>query len=289
MLDLDVLALFERLRAIPGLQDSRWDLNQGGVDRGLEAVLIQGCTREMATYALVLLRLACMPDLVTRDYAVVADENELQALLAWAKAQKSGGCTTLAKLLTKEKSLASSRAIAAAASLRYYRNRRDLNPVVKEPWTEEGLATAAVMRTETLLDPPLTGGVWARKFLALVRLVNYIMETPLAQMTDEEVCSSLQSLPGIGPQTASMVALFWLGRPEPIIDDYLLRVLTGWALLPSDFNPARRMDRECLRGCLKAGAVELSMSLAGFTPTRILGCLYCWACETARFRLGGIE
>ncbi len=281
MINFDVQAFFKRLQAIPRLQNSQWELNQSGVDRGMEAILIQRCTREIATYALARLRLACMPDLRGDGQ----DQPDLDELIRWAKTQR-GGCNTMMKAIKMEGDHRTPRAIAAAASLRYYRNRADENPVVKSPWTEKGLAAAETVPHEAFLGYPTSGSMWARKYQTVTTLVRHIRQTPMAKMTDDQVYQSLLSLSGVGPQSASMISLFWLDRPEPIIDDYLKRVLTAWSMVPTG---SAMKDREALRSHLKSGAVQVSHALPGWTPQRVLACIYLWCCEVGRFGLAGVD
>lgn len=278
MINFDVQAFFKRLQAIPGLQNSQWELNQSGVDRGMEAILIQRCMREIATYALARLRLACMPELAGKGKA------DMDELIRWARTQ-GGGCSSMVKAVEMEENPRTPRAIAAAASLRYYHDRADENPVVKASWTEEGLEAAETLSHEPFLSYPTSGSMWARKYQTVTALVRHIRQTPMARMTDDQVYQSLLSLSGVGPQSASMSSLFWLDRPEPIIDDYLKRVLTAWSMLPTSFATK---DRESLRAHLRKGAAEVSQALPGWTPQRVLACIYLWCCEVGRFGPSGV-
>ncbi len=279
MINFDVLKLFKRLQEIPGLQGGWWEMNQSGVDRGMEAILIQRCTREIATYALARLRLACMPELAGRWEADIAE------VIRWARTQ-GGGCSTMVKAIEMEGNRRTPRAIAAAASLRYYHKRVYDNPVIKLAWTAKGLAAAETVSCEQFLTYPISGSTWARKYQTLLSLIRHIRQTPMARMTDDQVYQSLLSLSGVGPQSASMISLFWLDRPEPIIDDYLKRVLTAWSMVPTG---SAMNGREALRSHLKKGAIQVSRSFPDWTPQRVLACIYLWCCEVGRFGLAGVE
>ena len=288
MIGFNVSVFFKRVQSVSGLQNHQWEHNQSGVDRGMEAILIQRCTREIATYALARLRLACMPDLAhaaQSDGAI--DQSELSELVSWAVTQ-SGGCSSMMKVMETEDPSGWLRGLAAAASLRYYRNRSDSNPIVKAPWTQDGLTAAATMPCEQFLEYPTSGSTWARKYQAVVSLVDHIRRTPIAEMTDDEAYQSLLSLSGVGPQSASMISLFWLDRPEPIIDDYLKRVLRAWSMLPAAFTGKSRAENGELREHLRRGAVVVAESTPGWSPQRVLACIYLWCCEVGRFRLGGV-
>src|SRR5438876_1091554 len=80
--------VFERLEKIPGLQRKEWELNQSGVDRGMEAVLIQRTTREIATYALVQLRFSAMSELRAACSTRIASDSMAEHVVAWAETQK---------------------------------------------------------------------------------------------------------------------------------------------------------------------------------------------------------
>lgn len=254
----------------------------------MESILIQRCPREIATYALARLRLACMPGLVQAAQSDSAfDRAEAGTLVSWAKTQ-AGGCSSMMKVLEMEKLPGSLRALAAGASLRYYRNRSDSNPIVKTQWTQDGLAVAATMTCGQFLEYPTSGNTWARKYRTVFNLVDHNARIPIAEMTDDEAYQSLLSLSGIGPQSASMISLFWLDRAEPILDEYLQRVLKAWEMLPAGSTGKSRGGSEELREHLRRGAGVVADSVPGWTPQRVLACIYLWCCEIGRFRLGGV-
>ena len=80
--------VYAALEKIPGLQRRDWELNQSGVDRGMEAVLIQRTTGEVATYALVHLRVSAMPELRAASGPLIGPDGETEYLLSWAETQK---------------------------------------------------------------------------------------------------------------------------------------------------------------------------------------------------------
>jgi len=100
------------------------------------------------------------------------------------------------------------------------------------------------------------------------------------EMTDDEVLSNLKAIPGVGDQTASMVALFWLKHPISIIDMYLLRLLEQHDLL---LEPIRGVkSKNALFSLLKQEATSLSMQRTEWPPWRVLASLYLWICEIGR-------
>jgi hypothetical protein len=81
LLNFDVPQFFAALQQFRGLQRKEWELNQTGADRGIEAVLIQRCTRELATFALACLWLAAMPALKTESDQFMWSPQEVQHLV----------------------------------------------------------------------------------------------------------------------------------------------------------------------------------------------------------------
>lgn len=85
----------------------------------------------------------------------------------------------------------------------------------------------------------------------------------------------------LGPQTASMVALFWLGKPIPIIDGYLTSLLVNHGLSKEPLTSSYTQD--ALRAFLTTGAKELALQRPDWPANRSLSSLYLWACEIGRF------
>lgn len=275
--------LLNALEQFPGLQRKEWELNQSGADRGMEAVLIQRSRRELATYTLCRLRLAAMPDLAEACRGARRASHGMPALLEWARTQGAGG-SALANLV-EERSGEEARGeelFAALASLKYYHRRGAPNPTVKAPWTEEDLDRLVSFDTGVLLEYPTRGAFWGRKFETVKRLVSHVRATTFETMDDEELLRSLSSIPGVGEQTADMVALFWLGRPVPIIDSYLLRLLRNHGFLPVSFS-GKAAERTELRQHLAREACDIEAQRPDWPAARVLSCLYLWACEVGRF------
>jgi len=282
MISFDVGLLLETLESFPGLQRKDWELNQSGADRGMEAVLIQRAPRELATYALCRLRLAAMPELLESCCEPAPGTPETQALLEWARSQGAGG-TALVNLITQqlENARRTEATQAALASLKYYRWREDPNPTVKTHWTEDGLDRVASLNTGRLAKYPTRGAFWAGKFYTVKRLVAHVRTAAFESLDDESLPRSLRSINGVGEQTAAMVMLFWLGRPVPIIDSYLLYLLQDHGLVPASFSGGAG-DRAALRLHLVQGARKLEARRANWPAARAFSCLYLWACEIRR-------
>ncbi len=271
--------LFESLEGVPGLQRKDWELNQSGVDRGMESVLIQRTAREVATYALVQLRFAAMPELVSAAGGV-ADEKDGDGLIEWARSQGPGGSmmikTAVGSAATNDRSR-----VAAMSVLKYYHKREDENPAVKAGWTDEGLRRVPSLDIAPLLQYPTSGAFWENKYDTVQRLVQCVLGMDTGAMTDDQVMRDLRSIKGVGPQTASMVSLFWLQRPVPIIDGYLTKMLSNHGLVTESLACERAQDE--LRVFLTRGASEMAAERPEWPVHRSLSSLYLWACEVGRF------
>ena len=269
--------LFEVLEKMPGLQRKEWERNQSGADRGLESVLIQRTTREVATYALVQLRFAAMSELLIN---LVPDETKAAELLSWARSQGPGG-SMMIKVVTGTADTSDRRRIAALAVLKYYHKREDDNPAIKGSWTDEGLKKLPTLDVSSLLAYPTPGDFWRKKFETIQRLVDTVLRMNLSKMSDDQVLWNLRSINGVGPQTASMVALFWLERPMPIIDGYLTSLLVNHGLVSGTLDSSSAQDK--LRHRLILGAREMAAIKPDWPAHRSLSSLYLWACEVGRF------
>jgi len=272
--------LFESLERFPNLQRKDWEANQSGADRGIESVLIQQATREVATYALVRLKLAVISGL--RGQCVVQEPTSLEKseLLKWAKGQ-GPGVTMLAKVLDQDESTADLGSLRAAqASLRYYRCRAEANPAVRAPWTHDALSALQSLDVSTLSEYPTGGAYWQRKFETVKRIASFVGSGRWAGLSDEAVAQALRAIEGVGDQTASMVALFWLSRPVPVVDKYLISIMERHGLLA---KPVRtRGDRLELATYLRQGARVLELAKPEWPAWRVLSCLYLWCCELGR-------
>ena len=278
---LNFVKLFEALEGFRGLQRKEWELNQTGADRGMEAVLIQRSSREVATYALTRLRLESMPELLTQYGNTKLSLPEVQQLCEWGTTQGAGG-SMLSEVVRRELNhpAQSSRMLAALASLKYYRCRDDQNPAVKSPWNEDGSKHLLSIETNMLLEYPTQGKFWNRKFETVRRLVSYVITKRFHHADDTTVIKQLKSIQNVGEQTSSMVALFWLNRPVPIIDDYLIRLLRDHDYLGSSSMGTK--DRADLRSRLLQGALDIEARRPEWSASRVLSCLYLWVCETMR-------
>ena len=271
--------LINALENIPGLQRKDWEHNQSGMDRGLESVLIQRTTRELATYALVQLRTAVMPELLgIQDYFL--DETNTNKLLSWAGTQGPGG-TMMRRVVTATADSDDPRRIAALAVLKYYQSRTDDNAVVKHAWTNEGLMRLTELDVTSLLTYPIPGGFWRKKFETIQQLANFILDSDMRTFPDDQVLWNLRNIKGVGPQTASMVALFVFARPTPIIDGYLISLLTNHGLVTGSLDSSFTQNE--LRRHLISGAQEMATSNPDWPTHRSLSSLYLWACEVGRF------
>ena len=151
MVHLDFERLFATLTKVSGLQRRDWEHNQSGTDRGIEAVLIQRSPRELATYALIRIRITAMPELREAARTIGGVSDAAADLRAWA-VEQGAAARTLANLIPDRPATCGYLLAAALATLRYYRQREDENPIVRQPWTNEALHRAATLNYVHLND-----------------------------------------------------------------------------------------------------------------------------------------
>ena len=283
MLRIALPQLFKAIERFPGLQMKHWEFNQSGVDRGMEAVLIQRAPREIATYALVRLRFAAMPELLVTCRSArtcKADEDRTpHALAKWGRTAGRGG-TSLARILDTDIDITTPSSLAALAVLTYYRDRRTENPAVRMPWTEGGLRKLPTMSVTPLLDYPSRGPIWRQKFETVQRLTGRVTGQDWRKLSDDQVLESLKSMKGVGDQTASMVALFWLCRPVPVMDSYLIRFLELHDLVRGKMTSRSTLDT--IKREIREGAGEIQNERTEWPAWRVLSSLYLWLCELGR-------
>ena len=73
------------------------------------------------------------------------------------------------------------------------------------------------------------------------RYGTYTLE-PLKELEDIEAKAILESLPGVGPKTASIVLCFAMGRPVVPVDTHVFRVSWRLGLIPRELGEARAHD-----------------------------------------------
>jgi hypothetical protein len=126
--------LYRALRA-----DSRlpreWERCQPRIDRALESVPIARTTREVATAALLTVKLKYEP--AAAGFSDVRADDDL---LHFAQGQGSGGAQ-LGCLLAGKRAADAVAVAAAVHTLRFYRDRFGPNELVRLPWSRPGLRT----------------------------------------------------------------------------------------------------------------------------------------------------
>ena len=176
--------------------------------------------------------------------------------------------------------------IAAVSTLAYYRCRDNDNPAVKTSWTEDGLNNLVSTNVLPLAQPPIHGGVWQKRLVSVQQLVAHVQTTNFEVMTDKETVASLRSVLNIGEQLGAQIALFWLQRSVPILDMYLISLLSDHRLLPEDWltenGSLTNLGRRILCKHLLLGAQAIELHDQKWPAWRVLSCLYLWMCEIGR-------
>ena len=267
---MDIVELYGCLSRDTRLQKT-WERNQPRVDRSLEAPLIVRTPREVATAALLVVKLRFEPQahthlLATRD----AD------LIAFARSQKPGG-SRLANLLegTQADGIARSTAIH---SLLFYRDRSAENPLVRLPWSGEALRALALADPGTLVNPSLR--VTSPRAVAGVVGVAALLMSDAHALDDESLRAALLAIPGVGPERADAVGVFGLRRTWPITDDYLWKLLLSHGCIPQD--AARCTTYQQRQRFFRPHWAALVKSRPSEDPNELAATLYLWADEAAR-------
>lgn len=265
-----IVDLYLALKQDPRLQKN-WEANQPRVDRALESPLIARTPREVATAALLVMKIRCEPAAATCPVDPPGGD-----LIAFARTQGPGG-SRLAKVIEAAKDDLA--VVAASAALMYYRDRSASNPLVKTPWSAEGLKSLAQASPSNLINQ-LLRPTWAeRKAVAASSIAGLILQDT-HMWSDQQVCNALTAIPGLGPERADAVAVFAFHRAWPIVDEYLWRLLDCHGLLDETETSANRYD--CRRSLFEPAWKDLIQSVPE-EPNKIAATLYLWADEASRF------
>jgi endonuclease III-like uncharacterized protein len=286
-------ALFDALGQDARLQRIEWWLNQPLLDRALEAILIIQTRREIATGALLSLKARYQPDRVRAALEPWSLASVTPAALCvWGRGQ-GPGAVRLVKALEPEARAAPDRAscadlspsaMAALFTLRYYHCREDENPLVQQAWEEAALDRIAAVSPEELLDPALKPTAWHRQFPALQAFLRFLREqggydpSVVAEWGDETLRQRLLDIPGIGEETADVISLYFFGRTQAVIDQYLGDVLTNHGGLPPDMRRSYAFGRAALLPAIREFAAQ-----RGLAAWEVASCFHLWIDETARF------
>lgn len=268
---MDFVNLYEALCDDPRLQKN-WERNQPRIDRALEAILIVRTPREVSTACLLACKLRFEPA-ATACRPPAFDKG----LIAWARTQKQGGAR-LANIAEGKTPADQAARMAAVCALVYYRNRAEVNELVKLPWTHKGLTQLGAATPENVINPALKPTQVARAAEGLPRLAALLNSPPA--MEGDILRALLRDIPGLGPERADAVGCFAFRQPWPIVDEYLWQLLLRHQIIGpeaakvSGYDRRRKLFTPHWQRLLTAGLGD---------PNELAATLYLWADEAQRY------
>jgi len=268
-----IVDLYLALKADPRLQKD-WEKNQPRIDRALEAPLIVLTPREVATSALLTVKLRFEP----AEAKSFIDAQPDDRLISFTKSQPRVG-SRMAKILERETPADPIAYAAAVHTMRFYQNRSDENPLIRLPWSNEALRAVADANPENLINEALKPTTGLRAFECLTQLAA-LLTTDLREISEQSLYSKIRSIPGLGPERATAVGVSAFHQPWPIIDNYLWRLLADHRLITEEEarykgNRRHRAFESHWQKLLAAGLDD---------PNEVAATLYLWADEANKFK-----
>ncbi len=190
-----IVGLYSALKQDTRLQKN-WEMNQSRIDRALESPLIARTPREVATAALLVMKIRCEPAVAPCQVAPPDD-----GLIAFGRTQGPGGSRLANVIQAAPDDLV---VAAASATLMYYLDRSASNPLVKKPWSTDGLKTSAQASPSDLIHPLLRPTWSERKAVAVSSIASLVMQD-IRVWGDQQLHSALRSIPGLGPERTDAV------------------------------------------------------------------------------------
>ena len=251
-----------------------WERNQPRVDRAFEAPLIARTPREVATAALLAIKLCFEP----AARACLHPEVD-PTLIEFGRSQGAGGAR-LANIIEVKRPADHTAIAASIHSLRFYRERATASPLVRLPWSQAALEAVAKAQPDELLNPALRPTSAHRKAMGVAALARMLASPDTAKKGDEQLRSDLRQVPGLGPERADAVGVFAFRRPWPIVDQYLWSVLSAHQVITANDTQISGYDSR-----RKAFLPPWQTLAAAFPtdPNELAATLYLWADEAGRF------
>jgi len=265
-----IVALYQAMGADDRLQKD-WQHNQPREDRCLESPLIAMTPREVATAALLWLKLNFEPH--TQNVNTAETEGEL---LEWAYAHRKDLCKggpRLVKVIENRQATLQEK-WAATASLAYYRDRSAQNDLVRCPWSREGLQALASATVEQVQAPHLrvTG---KNAPMGVIGVANLLIDPPAP------VTRPLPKIPGVGEERSDAIGVFGFSQGWPITDEALWRVCTRHEVfIPEEANARGYTKRNKF---FRRHWEALLTAFPALEPSEIAATLYLWTNEVERY------
>jgi len=266
-----IVDLYRCMQVDPRLQKD-WETNQSRVDRCLEAPLIVNTFREVATAALLWLKLRFETD--SRDVPVSGFSPEL---LTWARDHRRDSCKggpRLANVVQNPESTDDERH-SAIASLHFYHDRAGPNSLVRLRWSDAGIRALAQAPPLETVTPRLRVTNWRKASEGVVAVAALLLDPP------SPVTRPLPKMPGIGDERSDAIGVFALRQGWPIIDKALWELCSNHGVLSPEEAPVASYPAR--RKVFAKYWDELKRALPSDEPGNLAATLYLWSNEASRF------
>jgi len=270
---MKITDLYRSLRDDSRLQKN-WEQNQPRIDRAFEGPLIARTPREVATAALLSIKMRYLAD-GDGFFEASADAE----LISFARTQGAGGAR-LANVIEGKTFSDQFARTAALHAITFYYDRSAPNPLVRALWPNPALEALSQADPAGLINRALRP-TWAeRKARAVIAIADLLCTMDIDNTSDERLRETLRSLPGLGPERADAVGVFAFHRPWPILDNYLWKLLARHGVLDEHEAGIKSYDgrRKMFGPLWKALVEEMPENLNEIAAT-----LYLWADEAERF------
>jgi len=266
-----IIDLYSSLEADARLQRA-WRENQGSRDRCLEAPLIVKTPREVATAALVWLKLKFDPEF--KDSQKLIPEEDL---LDWAYRNRKDRCIGGPRLvnLCRNPAATEEERQSAIASLLFYRDRFTKNPLVRTDWSDVGLQSLAASAPQDVVAPLL-------KVTSKYAPMGVIGVAQLLCTPPDVISYPLPKIPGVGEERSDAIGVFGFRQGWPITDENLWQLCAVHGLLnPTQAAATSYKER---RKQFQPHWEALTNARPQIDPSELAATLYLWANEAGRYR-----
>lgn len=270
---MNVVELYSALRNDPRLQKD-WEQNQPRVDRAFEAPLIARTPREVATSALLVVKLSFEP----AASAYLRPEVDL-ALVEFGRSQGAGGAR-LANIIQRKRPADQVALAASIHSLRFYHERATASPLIRLPWSESAYRAIADAQPDQLINPALRPTSAHRKAIGIAALARLLADPNTIKRSDEQLRADLRQVPSLGPERADAVGVFAFRRPWPIVDQYMWSLLSAHRVITESDAHIGAYDSR--RNAFTPHWQALSAAFPD-NLNELAATLYLWADEAGRF------
>ena len=265
-----IVKLYNVLRADDRLQKD-WEKNQSRNDRCLEAPLIVMTPREVATAALISIKMRFEPGIQN-----LAPPELDESLLEWAYTNREDLCKggpRLVKVIQNPDASQEEKS-AAVVSLSYYRDRNAENSHIKYPWSQQGLQALAHSIPEEVQSPHLK--VTSKNAaLGVIGVASMLVNPP------NPITRPLPKLPGVGHERSDAIGVFGFSQGWPITDEALWQLCIRHNVFTEEDKNAKGYKKR--NKYFMKHWKALLVAFPSADPGDIAANLYLWANEAHRY------